>query len=1314
MRNRTVNVARDSLFQSHVDPMWIYDLDTLRFLAVNDAAILKYGYSRAEFLAMTIADIRPAEDRAALAANVAAVTQGLDEAGVWRHCLKSGQVIHVDITGHTIEHDGRAAELIAARDVSRLVMAERTVHQALAREMAARQSSETLARHFESMFASVPGMFVVFSPESFGVIAASDAYLASVGATRADIVGRHLFDALPLPPGDMTLARLRESSIRVLATSEQDLLEVQSFLLPSAGAANGAEERYWTVSTAPVKAPGGKPIHLMLRLQDVTEAIHAVDEAPAANDGWTLKHALLDLASHTHELKSDNLRLAETATRLRTTQRLLDTGSWDYVLATDRLVWSCNVYDMYGVAAENFGHGFEDYVALVHPDDRAMLRARFDAFMAAGEAQFTFAHRVRHADGRIVHVHGLAEKIGSEEGPVLRGVVQNVTSTVEAAHALTRAERMLEVAGTSAKFGAWRYDALANLLEWSPQTARIHDEPEGFSPSLEQALAYYPVDHQDKIRTLFQSCLEHGAPFGETLEIISAKGRRIWVRASGEAEHDEAGRIVAIHGAFQDISELIVAQQKADDLSKSLAETLENIGDAFFTLDRDWRFTYLNSRAEALLKRERAGLIGSKILDEFPEAIGSDFETQYKRAFETGETVRFEQFFPPLARTFRVNAHPTPNGLAVYFSDITEERRRDEHLRLLDAAVKHIDDIVIITEATSPGAQDDKIVYVNKAFERRTGFTREEAIGRTPRILQGPKTQRSELRRIRDALETHTPVRAELINYTKSNDEYWLEIEIMPVANDAGSITHFVAVQRDITERRLSEEAVRVSEARFRLIAQATRTAVWEWNIADGQRRWNNGLLELFGHQHDPVGGLSVVWPANVHPDDKRRVDEAVARLLSRETDAIHESYRFRRADGSWATVEDHAFAIRDKWGEGVRVIGSTNDVSERAQLEDRLRQSQKLEAVGQLTGGVAHDFNNLLTIIIGNTELLQDQIEEGHPLRQYADMSAIAADRAAELTRRLLAFSRKQALQPRVIDVNSAIAGMEGMLRRTLGEDINIEIVRAGGLWRTEVDLGQLEAALLNLSINSRDAMPHGGALTIETANAFLDDAYVSTEPGLEPGQYVVIAVSDTGTGIPRDHVDRVFEPFFTTKPAGKGTGLGLSMVYGFVKQSGGHIRIYSEPNEGTTVKLYFPRLSVGRVAPNVEPQDRRVPGGHETILVVEDDVLILQQVTAQLRGLGYQVITASEGGPALAVLRERSDVDLLFTDVVLPGGMNGKQIADAAKDIRPKLRVLYTSGYSENAIVHHGRLDSDVELLGKPYRRSELAAKIRKVLDA
>ncbi|HSV17593.1 MAG TPA: ATP-binding protein [Casimicrobiaceae bacterium] len=399
--------------------------------------------------------------------------------------------------------------------------------------------------------------------------------------------------------------------------------------------------------------------------------------------------------------------------------------------------------------------------------------------------------------------------------------------------------------------------------------------------------------------------------------------------------------------------------------------------------------------------------------------------------------------------------------------------------------------------------------------------------------------------------------------------------------------------------------------------------------------------------------------------------------------------------------------------------LATTNErlraqIAQREEAEMALRQAQKMEAIGQLTGGIAHDFNNLLQVILGNLQALQRRrIEDGDETRRMILAATRGAERAASLTQRLLAFSRRQPLNPRPLDINRLVTSMSELLHRTLGEAVRIETVLASDVWRVDADANQLENALLNLAVNARDAMPRGGKLTIETANASLDQAYADTHDA-RPGQYVMLAVSDTGTGMPREVIAKAFEPFFTTKDAGKGSGLGLSQVYGFIRQSGGHARIYSEPGDGTTVKLYLPRLdgaADGHEAITQPGALAHAPTDHH-VLVVEDDHDVRAHTVAMLRELGYAVVDAADGNSALQALDARPAIGLLFTDVGLPGGMNGRQLADEARRRRPDLRVLFTTGYARNAIVHQGRLDPGVELITKPFTYDELAAKLHAML--
>jgi signal transduction histidine kinase len=421
-----------------------------------------------------------------------------------------------------------------------------------------------------------------------------------------------------------------------------------------------------------------------------------------------------------------------------------------------------------------------------------------------------------------------------------------------------------------------------------------------------------------------------------------------------------------------------------------------------------------------------------------------------------------------------------------------------------------------------------------------------------------------------------------------------------------------------------------------------------------------------------------------------------------------------QRKDGSTFPMD---LSVGEAKQEGGSIfVGMIHDLTSRKRTEEQLAQAQKMEAVGQLSGGLAHDFNNLLTVVVGNAETLSLALKARPDLKQAADMIATAGERGAELTRRLLAFSRRQMLQPAEINCNRLIDSMQRMLWRTLREDIEIRIALAPDLWPAFADGGQLETAILNLAINARDAMPGGGSLTISTANVAVDEHYRDRYPEVTPGNYVLIAVTDTGEGMAPQVLAHAFEPFFTTKEVGKGSGLGLSMVYGFMKQSNGHVSIYSEVDLGTTVRLYLPAhstmpadVTVANTAAESEP-----PRGRETVLVTEDDPFVRAYVVGSLEDLGYRVIAAQDAREALTHLNQNADIDILFTDIVMPGGLNGWELAERAQQIKPSLKLLFTSGYALETLVARGRIHPDTAILNKPYRRPELARRLREVLDS
>jgi signal transduction histidine kinase/CheY-like chemotaxis protein len=420
-------------------------------------------------------------------------------------------------------------------------------------------------------------------------------------------------------------------------------------------------------------------------------------------------------------------------------------------------------------------------------------------------------------------------------------------------------------------------------------------------------------------------------------------------------------------------------------------------------------------------------------------------------------------------------------------------------------------------------------------------------------------------------------------------------------------------------------------------------------------------------------------------------------------------------AFGRASAAEDNLTLLNEQLEQRVteRTDALERQVAERRRAEDQVRQLQKIESVGQLTGGIAHDFNNMLAVVIGSLEIARRRKDDPVRVASCIGNAEEAAKRAAQLTNRLLAFSRQQPLSPQVLDANKLVSGMSDLLMRTLGETIWVNTVLGGDLWRTFADVGQVENAILNLAVNARDAMPEGGILTIETANADLDDLYASQNAEVQPGQYVLISVTDIGTGISPEVLEHAFEPFYTTKGVGRGTGLGLSQVYGFVKQTRGHVSIDSEVGQGTTVKIYLPR-HIGDEGGTVASAADRLPAAqaHEMILVVEDEAQVRHMSVDALRELGYTVVQATNGHEALDMIANQPKLDLLFTDIVMPE-MNGRQLADKAKAIRPGLRVIYTTGYTRNAVIHNGVLDPGVALLQKPFTILQLARKVRDVLD-
>lgn len=649
----------------------------------------------------------------------------------------------------------------------------------------------------------------------------------------------------------------------------------------------------------------------------------------------------------------------------------------------------------------------------------------------------------------------------------------------------------------------------------------------------------------------------------------------------------------------------------------------------------------------------------------------------------------------------------------------------------------------IVEEASSEvylfAADDFRFLLVNRGARDNLGFSIEELRGRTPWDIK-PEICREDFLKLVEPLISGATQRLdfETVHQRKDGTRYDASIRLQLMQSD-GEAVYYAAVQ-DLSELKHAQAALQESTRRLDAILSNTTMAVFMMDEFQHCVFMNNAAEELTGFTLAETQGKTLHEVVHhTYPDGRHfPIEEcAIDRAFPEDNQTAGEEV-FVHKDGSFYPVGFTASPMRNTSGATIGTIIEARNIEEdlkaraamasfnstliarveeaireRTKLEGQLVQAQKMEAVGQLTGGVAHDFNNLLQVIGGNLELLEKDIAGDERTLRRVHNALAGVRRGAELAAQLLAFGRQQALNPKPVNVGRLVRGMDDMLRRTLSETVEIETIISGGLWNCLVDPAQVENVILNLAINARDAMARNGKLTIEAGNASLDEAYAAQHAEVIPGQYVMLAVTDTGSGIPNDILEKVFEPFFTTKGPGQGTGLGLSMVYGFVKQSNGHVKIYSEAGEGTTVRIYLPRTRQHEEILASETPTAPRSTANEVILVVEDDDAVRATSVELLSDLGYTILEASNADNGLAIVNSGAKIDLLFTDVVMPGQLKSPELARRAKQKLPSIQVLFTSGYTQNAIVHAGRLDEGVELIAKPFTREGLAQKIRNVLD-
>ncbi len=713
---------------------------------------------------------------------------------------------------------------------------------------------------------------------------------------------------------------------------------------------------------------------------------------------------------------------------------------------------------------------------------------------------------------------------------------------------------------------------------------------------------------------------------------------------------------------------------------------------------------------------------------------------------EGPETLTLDLFYTPVYR-----AGGTVGGVLCTMVDNSGRVEAEHRLAASEAELRRVTDAVPML--ISYVDRDHVYRLANAQYDEWLGVAPESMIGKPVREVLGDAVYQDRRPSFERALAGESFI-AQTVFPHRDGRPRRSEFRYVPHVQADGSIAGIYVLGIDVEERAEREAALGISNGRFRTAMDAVHGVLWT-NSPDGRMIGEQpGWATLTGQSIDEYQNFG--WADAIHPDDVASTIKAWTAAVLNKSMFVFE-HRVRRHCGAWRTFAVRSLPILNSAGEVIEWVGVHTDIThqraaeaalreqaealarqvrhreraedqlrqlnetlevrviaeigERREAEAKLAQSQKMETVGKLTGGVAHDFNNLLQVVSGNLQLLGKNLAGNERAERWVANAMAGVTRGSKLASQLLAFGRRQALEPKVVNVTRFVRGMDDMLRRAIGEGVEIETVVGGGLWNTFIDPAQIENALLNLAINARDAMEGQGKLTIELGNAHLDDAYARSHEEVEAGQYVLLAVSDTGSGMSPEIIEKVFEPFFSTKSEGKGSGLGLSMVYGFVKQSGGHVKIYSEVGEGTTIKLYLPRAMESEDV-EVVADAGPICGGTETVLVVEDDDEVRTTVVELLTDLGYSVLKSVDAASALNVVESGVPIDILFTDVVMPGTLKSPELARKAKERLPNLVVLFTSGYTENSIVHGGKLDAGVDLLSKPYSREALARKFREVL--
>jgi PAS domain S-box-containing protein len=859
----------------------------------------------------------------------------------------------------------------------------------------------------------------------------------------------------------------------------------------------------------------------------------------------------------------------------------------------------------------------------------------------------------------------------------LAGAAVQVLTRVEGAEkselALRDAQARLETTLSAGEVGTWTWDVTADRVVADRNLARMFGvtAAEAAGGPLDTFTEAIHRDDRERVTRVVKRVLKEGESYETDYRIVRPTQDVCWVITRGRVERDAAGRATRVAGVTIDVTGQRRAEAEQFRSREALRAVLDTIPQRVFWKGTDLTYLGCNRQFARDMGYESPDeVVGKTDYQASWVAEAENFRADDRQVIDTAvPKLDFEEVLLATdgamqwVRTSKVPLHD-PDGRVVgvlgTYEDVTGRKRVEDELRLRDRAIRAATQGLVITDN---GSSDHPLLYVSPGFERITGYSAAEVVGRSCRFLQGAGTDPAAVARLREAIRDGRAATVELLNYRRDGSSFWNEVSISPVAEADGRVSHFVGVLTDVTDRRRIKARMREQEELLRETSEMAHVGGWSFDPVTGQSEWTEETFRI--HNLDPASGPSTVAQgiARYSGPDRERMETAVRAAREHGTPYDLE-LRFVAADGEQKWVRAICRPAVEG-GKVVRVRGSLQDVTERHELEEKLRQSQKMDAFGQLAGGVAHDFNNMLQVINGYAAMLHNELPPGDPKIELVDEIRQAGKRSATLTRQLLAFARQEVVAPRVLDPSAAAADTVGMLRRLIGEDVRLVTDLGPGVWPVLIDPGQLEQVLLNLAVNARDAMADGGTLTVTARNERVTDAAAADHADARPGPYAVLSLADTGTGMPPEVLARVFEPFFTTKEVGKGTGLGLATVYGIVRQAGGHVRARSRVGEGSTFEVFLPRTRESKSDEAGKEGTRALPRGTETVLVVEDEAAVRGLVRKVLSGCGYRVLIAADGVAAERVAAEHAGpIHLVLSDVVMPGaGGGGERISQAPR---------------------------------------------------